>query len=201
MEKERVHIKKVLNQELHEAEGFEWWPFRVGNYNALANSAVQLKYHSDAMAAVVLTNPYFFERAFKKRLISNRKCGENAVDFGKRFGCHPIRDFFLNKFDAIETRRRMGLALHAKYGGHFSFRGAIIFPNTYLPAHFKEPAPVMTLTKLEEIREALELINVHWRDNKYRDCGNPAVRYSDLQLQYFSVLPRYRWKLLAHWFD
>ncbi|VDN20202.1 unnamed protein product [Gongylonema pulchrum] len=95
----------------------------------------------------------------------------------------------------------MGLALHAKYGGHFSFRGVIIFPDTHLPPDFKEAKAEKTLKSEEEIANAVELINVHWRDNRYRDCGNPIARYSDLQLEYFNTLPRHRWKLLAKWFQ
>lgn len=98
-------------------------------------------------------------------------------------------------------KQRMGLALHRKYGGHFSFRGIIIFPGTYLSENFKESIPVKTLKDENEINEALDLINLHWRDNRYRDFGNPVIRYDDLQLQYFNTQPRHRWKLIAHWFD
>ncbi|VDN18996.1 unnamed protein product [Gongylonema pulchrum] len=59
--------------------------------------------HDDnAMAVLVLNNPFFFENAFKKWLLKQRRPRESAIEFGKRFGPHPIRDFFLSKFADIE---------------------------------------------------------------------------------------------------
>uniref|UniRef100_A0A915ANT1 Cyanocobalamin reductase (cyanide-eliminating) n=2 Tax=Parascaris univalens TaxID=6257 RepID=A0A915ANT1_PARUN len=104
--------------------------------------------------------------------------------------------------DPITGKKKlhMGLSLHPKYGGHFSFRGVIVFPDVHLPATYKEKPPLKTLDTEEKIDEALELFNEHYYDNRYRNCGNPVETYSELQLKYFSTPPERRWPLIAHWF-
>ncbi|KHN82462.1 MMACHC-like protein [Toxocara canis] len=98
-------------------------------------------------------------------------------------------------------KRRMGLSLHPKFGGHFGFRAVYIFPEIHLPAEFKERTAPMVLKTAEKHKEALNLFNYHWKDGRFRDCGDPVERYSDLQLKFFSTPPMARWQLIAHWFD
>lgn len=94
----------------------------------------------------------------------------------------------------------MGLSLHSKYGGHFAFRGVVIFPDTYLPETFCEMKPKMVLDTDEKQREAIELFNLHWQDGRFRDCGCSGEKYSDLQLAFYSIPPVERWALLKSWF-
>ncbi|KHN73641.1 MMACHC-like protein [Toxocara canis] len=113
--------------------------------------------------------------------------------------------YFYRVNEAIDPRTgkrklHMGLSLHHKYGGHFSFRGVIVFPDVHLLATYKEQQPLKTLHTEEEIERALQLFNEYFFDNRYRDCGAPIERYSELQLKYFSTPPERRWSLIAHWF-
>uniref|UniRef100_A0A0M3I1X5 Cyanocobalamin reductase (cyanide-eliminating) n=1 Tax=Ascaris lumbricoides TaxID=6252 RepID=A0A0M3I1X5_ASCLU len=98
-------------------------------------------------------------------------------------------------------KRSMGLSLHPKFGGHFGFRAVFIFPRVHLPADFKEKTAPMRLDTPEKQKEALDLFNNSWKDGRFRDCGDPLERYSELQLKYFSTPPMARWQLIAHWFD
>lgn len=95
----------------------------------------------------------------------------------------------------------MGLSLHPKYGGHFAYRAVLIFPQVLLPSEYTEKPPMKILKTLRKQNEAIDLFNNNWRDGRYRDCGDPVERYSDLQLKYFSLPPSDRWELIAHWFD
>ncbi|VDK29870.1 unnamed protein product [Anisakis simplex] len=94
----------------------------------------------------------------------------------------------------------MGLSLHPKYGGHFSFRGVIVFPDVRLLDSYKENAPIRTLKSEESVEEALKLFNDSYFDNRYRDCGSPLKKHGELQLKYFNTPPEKRWSLIAHWF-
>lgn len=108
---------------------------------------------------------------------------------------------FLKPFCFLQTKRhRTGVCLHPKYGGHFAFRGVFIFPDVQLPSDFQEQRAPMLLDTIEKQDEAVELYNFYAKDGRYRNCGNPIEKYSDLQLKYFSTLPRDRWPLIAHWF-
>ncbi|KHN82473.1 MMACHC-like protein [Toxocara canis] len=100
-----------------------------------------------------------------------------------------------------QLQKRSGVALHPKYGGYFAYRGVFVFPNVRLPSTFKEKRAAMLLDTVEKQEEAIALYNHHWWDGKYRDCGNPVEKYSDLQLKYFSTLPEQRWPIIAHWFQ
>uniref|UniRef100_A0A915AK63 Cyanocobalamin reductase (cyanide-eliminating) n=1 Tax=Parascaris univalens TaxID=6257 RepID=A0A915AK63_PARUN len=97
-------------------------------------------------------------------------------------------------------KRCMGLSLHPKFGGHFGFRAVFIFPRVHLPANFKEKTAPMRLDTPEKQKEALDLFNNCWKDGRFRDCGDPLERYSELQLKYFSTPPMDRWQLIAHWY-
>lgn len=52
-----------------------------------------------------------------------------------------------------------------------------------------------------DMEQALLLFNLHWRDGRFRDCGDPIERYSQLQLDYFALPPMERWDVIKHWFD
>lgn len=95
----------------------------------------------------------------------------------------------------------MGLSLHPQYGGHFSFRGVLVFPDIKLSSDFREMSAPKLLESDEEIIRVIDLLNHHYIDNRYRDFGNPKQKYSDLQLKYFNTDPRKRWQLIAHWFE
>lgn len=94
----------------------------------------------------------------------------------------------------------MGLSLHPKYGGHFAFRAVFIFPHLRLTESFKEKSPPKCLQTAEEQQQAIRLFNESWKDGRFRDCGSPVEKYSDLQLAYFALPPPERWSLIAHWF-
>ncbi|KHN82478.1 MMACHC-like protein [Toxocara canis] len=127
-----------------------------------------------------------------------RACGQVA---GATFFYHPPEEAIGTAGTALLAKKRSGVALHPKYGGYFAYRGVFVFPNVRLPSTFKEKRAAMLLDTVEKQEEAIALYNHHWWDGKYRDCGNPVEKYSDLQLKYFSTLPEQRWPIIAHWFQ
>ncbi|VDK45207.1 unnamed protein product [Anisakis simplex] len=121
---------------------------------------------------------------------------------GAVFFYHPPEEAFgISNKALLTNKRRTGVCLHPKYGGYFAFRGVFVFPNVHLPADFKEKRAPMVLDTIEKQEEAIALFNHHWWDGKFRDCGNPVEKYSDLQLKYFSTMPEKRWSIIAHWFQ
>uniref|UniRef100_A0A0M3IMN9 Cyanocobalamin reductase (cyanide-eliminating) n=2 Tax=Ascaris TaxID=6251 RepID=A0A0M3IMN9_ASCLU len=126
-------------------------------------------------------------------------CGHVA---GAAFFYHPPEEALGTANSASSAkRRRAGVSLHPKYGGYFAFRGVFVFLNVRLPSDFKEERAPMLLDTVEKQEEAITLFNTHWWDGRYRDCGNPVEKYSDLQLKYFSTMPDKRWPVIAHWFE
>ncbi|KHN73674.1 MMACHC-like protein [Toxocara canis] len=134
------------------------------------------------LEALELFNKYWMDNRY-------RNCG------------NPVEKYSALQLKYFSTIYPQGLNLHPKYGGYFTFRGVIIFPDVHLPTDFKEPEPVKTLDTDAKVLEALELFNKYWMDNRYRNCGNPVEKYSALQLKYFSTVRRRRWRLIAHWFQ
>ncbi|KHN82464.1 MMACHC-like protein [Toxocara canis] len=120
---------------------------------------------------------------------------------GAAFFYRPPEDalFWLDP-ETQKVKRRMGLSLHPKFGGHFAFRAVLIFPHVHLPVEFKENRPPMLLDTIEKQNEAIALFNEHWKDGRFRNCGNPVETYSDLQLKYFALPPLERWSVIADWF-
>ncbi|GMS84189.1 hypothetical protein PENTCL1PPCAC_6364 [Pristionchus entomophagus] len=100
---------------------------------------------------------------------------------------------------AAANLKFIGLSLHSDYGGHFAFRSVLIFPDIILPSSFHEGEPVSVLHTIDEIRDALEKFNYAWRDSRFRDCGSPKERYSDIQMEYFGKPPAERWEVIRHW--
>uniref|UniRef100_A0A0M3JJA6 Cyanocobalamin reductase (cyanide-eliminating) n=1 Tax=Anisakis simplex TaxID=6269 RepID=A0A0M3JJA6_ANISI len=90
---------------------------------------------------------------------------------------YPVKD----PIDAKTGKKKlhMGLSLHPKYGGHFSFRGVIVFPDVRLLDSYKENAPIRTLKTEESVEEALKLFNDSYFDNRYRDCGSPLKKHGE----------------------
>jgi methylmalonic aciduria homocystinuria type C protein len=95
----------------------------------------------------------------------------------------------------------IGVSLHHKYGGHFAFRAVYIFPTVKVPSTFKELSPKHNLKDKSSMEEVLQLFNLHWRDGRFRDCGQPVERYSQVQLDYFAIPPSDRWEVIKHWFE
>ncbi|KAE9549599.1 hypothetical protein FO519_007195 [Halicephalobus sp. NKZ332] len=95
----------------------------------------------------------------------------------------------------------IGVSLHPNFGGHFAFRAVFVFKDVKLPETFVEEVPKNPLEGKSEMEELLILFNLHWRDGRFRDCGDPVEKYSDLQLEYFSKPPEQRWEMIKHWFD
>lgn len=111
----------------------------------------------------------------------------------------------------------IGVSLHHKYGGHFAFRAVYIFPTVKVPSTFKELSPKHNLKDKSSMEEVLQLFNLHWRDSmffkgfftvnigyflgRFRDCGQPVERYSQVQLDYFAIPPSDRWEVIKHWFE
>uniref|UniRef100_A0A183DWN0 Cyanocobalamin reductase (cyanide-eliminating) n=1 Tax=Gongylonema pulchrum TaxID=637853 RepID=A0A183DWN0_9BILA len=121
---------------------------------------------------------------------------------GAAFLYHPPEAALASvRTSATKKSHRVGVCLHPKYGGHFAFRGALIFPEIFVAETFEEKRAPMLLDTVEKQNEAVELFNSQWQSGKYRDCGNPEEKYSPLQLKYFSTLPSDRWPLIAHWFQ
>ncbi|TKR77095.1 hypothetical protein L596_018130 [Steinernema carpocapsae] len=97
--------------------------------------------------------------------------------------------------------KMIGLSLHPRYGGHFAFRGVVIFPEVQLPDSFIVQDPPQILQSDDEIQDAVELFNVHWRDGRFRDCGNPKETYSLRQRNFFAKKPEERWVEIEDWFS
>lgn len=76
----------------------------------------------------------------------------------------------------------------------------MIFPTVKLPPEFTEKQPKRALNDDKSVLRAIDLFNYHWRDGRFRDCGNPVEQYSQRQLDYFSKAPADRWPVIADWF-
>uniref|UniRef100_A0A1I7Y7I2 Cyanocobalamin reductase (cyanide-eliminating) n=1 Tax=Steinernema glaseri TaxID=37863 RepID=A0A1I7Y7I2_9BILA len=102
--------------------------------------------------------------------------------------------------NSSSPKRMIGLSLHPRYGGNFAFRAAMVFPDLRLPADFVEPEPPHMLHSENDVAKALDLFNNHWRDGRFRDCGDPKERYSKQQTDYFARPPVERWEVISDWF-
>ncbi|KAK0416387.1 hypothetical protein QR680_012454 [Steinernema hermaphroditum] len=102
--------------------------------------------------------------------------------------------------DDTPAKRMIGLSLHPRYGGNFAFRAAVVFPDLALPRDFVEPRPSHVLHSENDVVKALDLFNNHWRDGRFRDCGDPKERYSKQQTDYFARPPAERWDVISDWF-
>jgi len=130
-------------------------------------------------------------------------CGHIA---GAAFYVRPqivstVPDEIESKFPQKPEKPIIGVSLHPKFGGHFAFRAVFIFRGVKLPDTFVEQPPNNPLIGKTEMEELLILFNLHWRDGRFRDCGDPIEKYSNLQLEYFSKPPAQRWEVIKHWFQ
>ena len=88
-----------------------------------------------------------------------------------------------------------GVAIHPKYGGWFGLRSVVIFKDTLVP-ELQLPTPPDTVTGDQKKIDLLERFNYSWQDWTYRDIIDVEERYSELQKEYFSTLPKDRSKLI-----
>ena len=51
----------------------------------------------------------------------------------------------------------------------------------------------------DRIVELLKNFNYNWKDSKYRDAIDVAEKYSDLQIEYFTMEPKNRKDMLIEW--
>ena len=98
----------------------------------------------------------------------------------------------------------MGCSIHPVYGGWFAMRCVFLFEGVLAQEGEKNALtrtePVDALGgDTERIVELLELFNVNWRDNLYRDVVRAKERYSFMQLEYFLEAPKRRKELIRKW--
>ena len=102
--------------------------------------------------------------------------------------------YFYQKKDVKDSpwpsnKKRFGVSLHPRYGGWFSFRGALILNDVICP-HLEQRAPKDSLADRDDLKiELLNRFNDKWEDWSYRDVGKVEERYSDLQRKYFLTKP------------
>ncbi len=95
----------------------------------------------------------------------------------------------------------MGVCLHSKYGGWFAMRCVFLFKNVILNEHdltrpiLKDPL----CQNYDCIIELLKNFNYNWKNSKYRDAICVAEKYSDLQVEYFTMEPKHRKEMLKEW--
>jgi len=99
-----------------------------------------------------------------------------------------------------ESKKIFGVCIHPKYGGWFAIRSVIIFKN-HIDLTLKQPLPVDCVLSVKDRVKLLNQFNGNWQDWKYRDIIPVKAKYSDLQMKYFSTLPKHRSDLLKEMID
>lgn len=108
--------------------------------------------------------------------------------------------YYKEKSDRSETntepkRRQMGVCIHPKYGGWFGLRGVFILREIQR----SELMPKQSLDVVpdnQDQQRLLKLFNEQWYSGLYRDIIPVKERYSDLQLEYFTLKPKDRIEFL-----
>ena len=78
----------------------------------------------------------------------------------------------------------------------FLFKNVILTNETDLPRpNVSDPLG----HDYERIVELLKNFNFNWKDSKYRNAINVDEKYSDVQVEYFTVEPKYRKEMLKKW--
>ncbi len=78
----------------------------------------------------------------------------------------------------------------------FLFKNVILTNETDLPRpNVSDPLG----HDYERIVDLLKNFNFNWKDSKYRNAINVDEKYSDVQVEYFTVEPKYRKEMLKNW--
>jgi methylmalonic aciduria homocystinuria type C protein len=106
--------------------------------------------------------------------------------------------------DACAKKKRYGVAIHARYGGWFAFRGVVVLKNILAPSLQRTEAP--PILPLERVRYLLDEYNTDWSANRWRDVmqckgennkndndnnnnddSSTIARYEEEQVGYFAA--------------
>jgi methylmalonic aciduria homocystinuria type C protein len=96
----------------------------------------------------------------------------------------------------------MGVCLHPKFGGWFAMRCVFLFKNVLLSNETDLSRPNVSDPlghDYERIVDLLKNFKFNWKDSKYRNAINVDEKYSDVQVDYFTVEPKYRKEMLKKW--
>ena len=119
-----------------------------------------------------------------KILVQTAAHVSGAVRFYQKVDANPAM------LQEEENGKVFPVCLHPKFGGWFAIRGAFIFPNIPAPQDLIMKNPPEILQSPDEVSDLLNLYNLHWRDNRFRNCGgNIEEQYSASQQTYFSLKP------------
>lgn len=103
-----------------------------------------------------------------------------------------------------ENKKIFGVCIHPNYGGWFAIRSVIVFTN-HTDLTLNQLLPVDCVSSKADRVKLLSQFNGNWQNWKFRDIIQVKEKYSDLQMKYFSTLPRRRGDLLkemiAYYFD
>ena len=141
-------------------------------------------------AAHVSGAAYYYQRkSVSEKLQAKEENGKGCNKEEGQFNSDPWGD-----------KRIFGVCIHPKYGGWFSVRSVIIFHDVFDPALPYIP-PIDCVPSKEARIKLLDSLNFHWEDGAFRDIIPVQDRYSDLQREYFSTLPKDRKKLIEKKFN
>ncbi|CBY38567.1 unnamed protein product [Oikopleura dioica] len=96
----------------------------------------------------------------------------------------------------LKDQRLLGVCLHKDFGGYFSAR-TVVLTNTQIDEKYRRKIePAHLLKREEDIIELLVEMNTNWAEGKWRDFGEPTVKYSKEAKRYFDAAPKDRHKII-----
>lgn len=98
--------------------------------------------------------------------------------------------------DNLKDQRLLGVCLHPEFGGYFSARTVVLTDTQIDEKNWRKIEPARLLKKEEDIIDLLVEMNVNWAEGKWRDFGEPTVRYSHQAKRYFDAAPKDRPKII-----
>jgi len=103
--------------------------------------------------------------------------------------------------DEYRDKKLFSVSVHPKYGGWFAFRAVLIFPQISA-SNLQRPQLEPRDCTIDEIHNLLKSFTFEWYTNEWRDVFvSTQEKYSDMQMQYFSLTPARRKELLKVWLE
>ncbi|CAG5098151.1 Oidioi.mRNA.OKI2018_I69.XSR.g15411.t2.cds [Oikopleura dioica] len=98
--------------------------------------------------------------------------------------------------DNLKNERLLGVCLHKNFGGYFSARTVVLTDTQIDENEWRIIEPVSLLKNQEEIIDLLVEMNTNWAEGKWRDFGEPSIKYSETAKRYFDAAPKDRQKVI-----
>ncbi|WKX95409.1 hypothetical protein Q1695_012116 [Nippostrongylus brasiliensis] len=97
---EAISLKRIIDDELTQEDGFESYFFKIGDYNNTVRAAFKMPYDPDTTAVLIISTPSMFDVSFKRWV--RMKCKEmGSLQAVSEAVSSPIQEFLQSRMDPI----------------------------------------------------------------------------------------------------